>query len=714
MVAAVSCHDAPAPRPKGSTRRIALVGNPNSGKTTIFNALTGLRQKVGNYPGITVEKRTGTLELPDGTAVEVVDLPGAYSLVSASPDEQVAAEVLRGEREGTAAPDVIVAVVDASNLARNLYLVSQLRELGRPLVVALNMMDVAERRSQRVDVAKLAKALRCEVVPVVGHRKKGLDALVRAIGRAEPSSAVEPPLPEAMREEEDRLLAPIAEASAIGPGPVARRLARRLLVADPAADLAALREAPAVARPLADALARLAAAGIDPMQAEIEAHYRAIDAIVASAVESAKGGAKRTFTERADAILIHRVFGLVIFAVIMSALFVSIFWLAKPVMDAIQAGVAWLGALVAGSMHPGPLKALVVDGIFAGVGAVVVFVPQVALLFLFLALLEDSGYLARAAFLMDRILSRVGLHGKSFIPLLSAFACAIPAILSTRTIENRRDRLATILVAPFMSCSARLPVYALLIATCFSGLSPLAQGGVLLSLYLLGIVAAMATALAVKRRLEPGRPATFILEMPTYKVPQASQVFFQAWTNTREFVTKAGTTIFALSIVLWALLYYPRLPSPPGGDLDPIARSAQIENSFAGRIGHALEPGLRPLGFDWKMGVGLVGAFAAREVFVSTLGIAYRVGDPGDDTTNLTKAMQADRYPDQTPVWTPLAAVSLMVWFVLAMQCMSTMAVVRRETGGWRWPVAQLVFMNTLAYGASLLVYQVGGRIFGS
>jgi ferrous iron transport protein B len=364
----------------------------------------------------------------------------------------------------------------------------------------------------------------------------------------------------------------------------------------------------------------------------------------------------------------------------------------------------------------GPLKSMLNDGVIGGVGTVIAFVPQIALLFFFLAILEDSGYLSRAAFLMDKLLARVGLHGKSFIPLLSSFACAIPGIMAARTIESRRDRLATILIAPFMSCSARLPVYALLIGTFFASHSALVQAGIMLGCYALGILAAVATAWVFKRSLLKGGATAFILELPSYKVPQLSQVARQVWLNAGEFVTKAGTTILAFSVVLWALAYYPRLPAGReqaallGGGPNAVT-AAQSEYSFAGRVGHAMEPALRPLGFDWKMGVGLVGAFAAREVFVSTMGITYAVGDVENGTRNLSAAMRADRYADGRPVWTPLVAISLLVWFVLALQCMSTVAIARRETGGWRWPIFMLVYMNLLAYAVSLAVYQVGSHL---
>ena len=796
-----------------ATLTVALAGNPNSGKTTIFNALTGLRQKTANYPGVTVEKKTGTLTLPATATqptqqVQVIDLPGTYSLISRSPDERVAMEVLRGLRKETPPPDVVVVVVDASNLQRNLYLVSQLIELGRPLVVALNMMDIAERRGINISAEKLRHMLGVPVVPVVGHRRRGIDDLKSEIANARVAPLPDFPLPAAMKEElllvggglailDSDTASTAAISPAHGPGYMesagavpprawicrdgdpARRLdryqaiAERLLIGDRADDVAELASREPVHHLLAHAVTRLGQLGIDPMQADVEAHYRWIEDVAHAAINSSIAvpamppqeehgrdahatvkldyAPARTLTDKVDAIFIHKVWGLLVFAAIMAVLFVSIFWLADPLMGGVEAGVGWLGGLVTGWLPEGPIRDLWSDGVVAGVGAVIVFVPQIALLFFFLAILEDSGYLARAAFLMDRLLSKVGLHGKSFIPLLSSFACAIPGIMATRTIENRKDRLATIFVAPFMSCSARLPVYALLIGAFFAGYGFWAKGLILLSLYGLGIVAAAFTAWVFKRSLLKGPKAAFILEMPTYKIPQASQVARVVITSTWAFLAKAGTIIFCLSVLLWALMYYPRLsearaqaisveatqraaahyaanpedisPRLTEADRDIIhshlikaaaekaVAGEQLRHSFAGRFGHAIEPVIRPLGYDWKMGVGLVGAFAAREVFVSTMGIVYSVGGDDENTAPLEESMQADRRPDGSPVWTPAVAASLLVWFVLAMQCMSTLAIVKRETDSWRWPVAMLVYMNSLAYVAALVVYQIGSRM---
>jgi ferrous iron transport protein B len=833
-----SCCDIDPGKIKAGTLVVALAGNPNSGKTTVFNALTGLRQKVANYPGVTVEKKTGTSKLPGGITATIIDLPGTYSLISRSPDEQVAMEVLRGLRSDVPPPDAVVVVVDASNLQRNLYLVSQLIELGRPLVVALNMMDIAERRGLRISPERLSQQLKVPVVPVVGYKRKGIDELKAAILEARVAPLPDWQLPEAMKEELLVVgggLAILDSENEVGFGKElgenapprawicregsARKLdryeaiAERLLVGDRSAGLEKFATKQPVRSLLESAASRLSNQGIDPMQADIEAHYQWIDTVAAGSLAPAcedlstlrttgyqpvssneerhglvaRGtnaplnyAPKPTLTERADRILIHKIWGVLIFAVIMATIFICMFWLAQPVMDAIGHGIDWLGAFVGAHLPEGPIHDMIVDGIFKGVGTVITFVPQIAILFFFLSVLEDSGYLARAAFIMDRLLSKVGLHGKSFIPLLSSFACAIPGIMATRTIENRRERLATILVAPFMSCSARLPVYGLLIGTLFATSSAVTQALIMLALYALGIVAAAGTAWAFKRSMNKGPATTFILELPTYKIPQMSEVGRQVYKNTAAFLTKAGTTILALSIVMWALAYYPRMPdariaqvrhvatveaikstyrayrekdptptelflrgqavvlgeyekakSPEWGtkeaddfadavhltieqkqsisdELNNKLAAAQSEYSFAGRFGHAIEPGIRPLGYDWKMGVGLVGAFAAREMFVGTMGIVYAVGQVEDDTKGLSDAMQADHYANGKPVWTKLTAISMLVWFVLAMQCMSTVAIVKRETGGWRWPIFQLVYMNVVAYVASLIVYQVG------
>jgi ferrous iron transport protein B len=730
---------------------IALAGNPNAGKTTVFNGLTGLRQRVANYPGVTVERKSGTCALPDGSQAEVIDLPGAYSLVSTSPDEQVAMEVLRGQRSGTAAPNVVIAVLDAANLPRHLFLLSQLIDLGRPLVVALNCIDIAERRGIRVDVAALERALGVPVVPVVGHRRTGIDALRAAILKARVPTPQAWPWPEAF----------VAET---------RTLPVRLLVGDPAGDLAAARTERAT--DLAAAQQRLAAAGVEPVQADIAARYQWADALIAATVTS--DARRRTVSDRADAVLVHPVAGLGIFALIMALVFLTVFTVAGPLQDWCSERWAWLVGQLVTRLPDGLLASLVSGVLGDGVGAVVPFVPQIALLFICLGILEDSGYLARAAFLMDRLLSRLGLHGKSFVPLLTSFACAIPGILATRTITSVRERLATILVAPFMSCGARLPVYILIIDVLFAEQPGWVQALIFLGCYALGILAAVFTALLFRlvRRAEAASP--FILELPTYKLPQPTQVLTATWLGVREFLVRAGTIIMALSVVLWGLKTFPQLPeaertavearaaaawdaehppqppqpvappepaiieeSAPGtptpsptrltheptaaaedperaATIDRAIAGAEIAHSAYGRLGHAIEPVIAPLGFDWKIGVGLVGAFAAREVFVATIGMVYGSGrEEAEDSASLHAAMRAERHPDGRAVWTPLTGAVLLIWFVLAMQCISTTVVVRRETGTWRWALAQLVYMNVLAWVTCLAVYQLGTRVFG-
>ena len=791
--------DGSATKSPSRTPVIALAGNPNCGKTTVFNALTGMRQKVANYPGVTVDKKTGRAALGDGVVVDILDLPGTYSLIPFTPDEAVTAEVLRGMRADTRAPDVILAIVDASNLARNLYLVSQLMEMNRPMVVALNMSDIAERRGLIVDDKLLGEALGLPVVRLVGHKRGGIDRLRAELREAcgkhaprIPAWELNPAYTAAIRELTG-LLGP--DQGLIG------GQAHRLLLEDPGADLI---QARVVVGPLLEQCRKhLLELGVDPLADDISARYRWIDGIVNAVVTRKATSTQATWSDRADAVLLHPVWGFLTFAIVMAVVFSGVFWVAQPLMDGTQWLVSQLGDFVTHLLPDGILKDLWTDGIVGGVGTVVAFIPQIAILFLFLAVLEDSGYLARAAFLMDKLLSRVGLHGKSFIPLLSSFACAIPGILATRTIEGRRDRLTTIMVAPFMSCSARLPVYFLLIGTFFTpfaGSNPflrsLMLGGVMFLCYALGVAAAFGAAWTAQRiGRKRGQQSAFILELPSYKIPQAGEVLRQMWTNASKFLTKAGTTIFALSVILWALARFPSLPddaaqrvrdqahaahpgwqtaaadndapdqaadakpaaapapapaapgvtteqsakiaaadaaidtaqaasatapetavaTPAAPIADPIGDNAvaqaQMNQSFAGRLGHAIEPTLAPIGADWKMGIGLIGAFAAREVFVSTLGIVYGVGKGEDGKTqNLSAALLADRRPDGRPVWTPLVATSMLVWFVLALQCISTVAVVRRETGGWMWPLAMLVGMNALAWVVCTAIYQIGSR----
>ncbi|HVF45693.1 MAG TPA: ferrous iron transport protein B [Pyrinomonadaceae bacterium] len=712
---------------------VALAGNPNAGKTSLFNALTGLRQKVANYPGVTVERKEGVWALdPDTAPARLIDLPGLYSLDAASIDEEIARDVITGRMEGTPAPDVIVAVVDSTNLERNLYLVTQLLETGRPVVVALTMFDLAERAKIEIDAGKLGESLGVRVVPVNAKQKRGLEELAGAVNEAVGADASGARWPLSLAAE--------AEVSALaGAGLGARGEVLRELCSDELPEDEARREAVSLAR------ARLAETDPQWWQEAVTARYRWIEGVVEGSVRG--GRAERpSATDRIDYVLTHRFFGPVLLLFVMAVVFQAIFSWATLPMDLIDRGFGALGEMIRAQMPAGLLTDLLVDGVIAGVGGVLVFLPQILLLFFFVALLEDSGYMSRAAFLMDRLMRGVGLHGKAFMPLLSSFACAIPGIMATRTIENPKDRLATIMIAPFMSCSARLPVYTLMIAAFFTDkrlFGFLSVGALLiLSMYLLGIAVAIVVAWILKHTILKSPPPPLVLELPPYRVPNPLNIFQTMRDRSWLFVKRAGTVILTISILLWAMMTFPRSAAKPVPDAnegaavqamretgveargEPAPETAkadadtgdegeQLRQSYAGRIGHVLEPAIEPLGFDWKMGIGLVSSFAARETLVSTLSIVYNVGKDADaESPSLIEAVRNARRPDGSPAWTPLVAVSMMVFFVLACQCMSTVAVVRRETNSWRWPLFMVAYMLAVAYAASFVTFQ-GGRLLG-
>ncbi len=717
---------------------VALAGNPNAGKTSLFNALTGLRQKVANYPGVTVERKEGVWPLAhDGTPpARLVDLPGLYSLDATSLDERIARDIMLGVATVSPVPDVIVAVVDATNLERNLYLVTQIMETGRPLVIALTMIDLAERRGIEIDAAQLSRALGVPVVPVVAKQRRGLDALAAAVLCAADvvcASNAGWRLSEAAERE---LLALTGDNDngttkdhiAL---PAAAGARRHAALVDLYAD-----ELPAEAtrqQAIKDARARLEATNPTWWQEPLVARYDWIEQ-VAQGVVRHKRNEQTQVTDRIDAFVTHRFFGPVILLVVMIIVFQTIFSWAQLPMDLIDHGFGTLGDAVRLHMSPGLLTDLLVDGVIAGVGGVLVFLPQILLLFFFIALLEDSGYMARAAFLMDRLMRGVGLHGKAFMPLLSSFACAIPGIMATRTIEQPKDRLATILIAPFMSCSARLPVYTLMIAAFFTGrkVFGVVSVGVLIimAMYLLGIVVAICVAWVLKHTILKSPPPPLVLELPPYRMPSVGNIAQTMRARAWMFVRRAGTVILAISILLWVLVTFPRLPAPTTRSAQPTPTNSseqarqpdnvshdqgeQIRQSFAGRLGRLIEPTIAPLGFDWQMGIGLISSFAARETLVSTLSIVYNVGDgdTGDGSGSLIEAVRNARRPDGSKAWTPLVAVSMMVFFVLACQCMSTVAIVRRETNSWRWPLFMVTYMLVLAYIASFVTYQ-GGRLLG-
>ncbi|MHB1861548.1 MAG: ferrous iron transport protein B [Gemmatimonadaceae bacterium] len=638
--------------------RIALVGNPNCGKSTLFNALTGRRQRVGNFPGVTVERAEGEY-VHGGARVTVVDLPGTYSLAPESPDEAIALDVVLGRAQGVPPMDVIVVVVDAENLDRNLYLATEILELGRPTVIALNRVDRLERAGVEIDVVELIHELGAVVVPVVATRGEGVDRLRHAITRA-----AELPRPALQLVAEHGTTA--TDAAAVG---------------------------------------------------DADRRYRWISRVVDRTVVRRRR-ATRSVSDRVDAVALHRVWGPVIFLALMLLVFQAMFSWARPLADGIQSLVGLAGEGVRLAVPPGQLRSLLLDGALAGVGSVLVFLPQIAILFLFIGILEDSGYMARAAFVMDRYMRPLGLHGKSFIPLISGYACAVPAIMATRTIQHPKERMATIMVVPLMSCSARLPVYTLLVAAfvpaiTVGGLFSL-QGLTMLGMYLLGTAAALVVAAAFRRTLLRSETRALIIELPAYSLPSWRVLGNSVWQRVRLFLRRAGTVIFAISLLLWALASYPRAGARPGQVVTP---EQQLSQSALGQLGHAIEPAVHPLGYDWKIGVSMMASFAAREVFVSTMGTIYGVSREGDDTHALAQRLREERDPATGRLaYSPLIALGLMAFYVFALMCTSTVTMTVKETGGgWRgarWAALQFVYMLVLAYGAAFVIYH-GGLALG-
>lgn len=663
-----------APAARKTSLTVALAGNPNAGKTTLFNSLTGLKQKVANYPGVTVERKEGTWRLGEATA-RLIDLPGLYSLDATSLDEQIAREVLTGELDEGQRPDIIIAVVDATNLERNLYLVTQLFAYDIPVIIALTMVDIFEKEKHQIDTEKLSALLLAPVIPVNASSRRGRDELAEKVLEL---AGKKPDVPSELTVDDE-----IAE------------------------------------------------------NAHIFARYNFISNAVQETVKH-NDLEEHNFSEKVDRVLTHKFFGLLILVAVLLIVFQTIFSWATLPMDLMEKGFGALGDFTRANLPPGVLADLAVDGIIAGVGGVLIFLPQILLLFLFISILEDSGYMARAAFLLDKLMSRVGLHGKAFLPLMSSFACAIPGIMATRTIEDRRDRLATIMIAPFMSCSARLPVYALMISAFFAGqtvLGFISLGAVLmLAMYSLGIMVAVIVAFILKRTVLKSPPPPFVMELPPYRVPNVRTILQNMITRSSLFIKRAGTVILAISIILWALMYFPRPAvtqpgpeqasaekpaaaddAPEGGEAEPVKaeEGEHLRSSYAGQLGRLIEPVIEPLGFDWKIGVALIASFAAREVLVSTLSIIYNVGkDETEESPTLISAIRDAKNDSGLPVWTPLTALTLMVFFVLAIQCMSTVAIVRRETNSWMWTGFMVAYMTGIAYLAAFLTYQ-GGKLLG-
>ncbi len=605
-----------AATPADAPKSVALIGPPNSGKTTLFNRLTGLRQKVANFPGVTVEQHTGVAELPDGRAIDVIDLPGVYSLSPRSEDERVARDVLTGRRPGIPQPGAILLVLDSTNLSRHLMLAAPILALGVPTLIVLNMADDLRSRGGRLDLAALSAQLGAPAALVSARGGEGIGEVLDFLAGAMPK-----PLPRQL---------PVLQDV-----PKCREWAGRMGSA---------------------------------------ARYRP--------------PIPPKWTRRLDSVFLHPVAGPLVFAVVVVAVFQTIFTAAVPPMNAVRWMFDVSGKWIASALPPSVFRSLLTEGVWSGVGSVVVFLPQVLLLFLFIGILEDSGYLARAALIADRTMARVGLQGKSFIPLLSAYGCAVPAIMAARTIENKRDRTATILIAPFMTCSARLPVYTLIIAAfipesrLFGVLST--RAAALLSLYILGFLAAVVTARALKSSILKSGRTPFLLEMPSYRWPTAQSLGLRLLDRSKIFLRRAGTVILLVTVILWVMAHLPT----EGG------RAPAIERSFAGMIGHGIEPVIRPLGFNWKIGIGLITSLAARETIIGTLGAIYGM-DPHTHSQGLQSALQHDL--------TPGGAVALLVFFAFAMQCISTIAVVRRETGGWKWPIFQFTYMGALAYAGAFV-----------
>ena len=654
---------------------IALVGNPNAGKTTLFNALTGLRAKTANFPGTTVERRVGRAKIGNQQIV-MVDLPGLYGLESSSPDEKLASDALRGKLEGHPAPNAALVVVDATNLERNLFLASQVLELDRPVIVALNMMDMAKRDGIRIDVAKLRAELGCPVIPITARTGKGIPELEKEIKK---------------------------------------------LVGGP--DAAAAPQA----KPGCGSCSGC------PYQARYEWTEKISNRVMDGTV--ARRSAR---TEKIDEIVTHPVVGVIVFQLVMLVIFALIFWAAQIPMHLIDHLFATIGTGVAAMVPAGDLQSLMVNGVIGGVGGILVFLPQICILFFALSLLEDTGYLARAAFVMDKVMRRFGLPGKAFVPMLSAHACAIPAIMSTRVIENPRDRLLTILITPLMTCSARIPVYAMVTALLFPS-SPWKAAAVFTAAYGTGVLAALGAALVFRRTILPGESKPLMIELPPYRLPGLRTALLHTFDRAKIFVRQAGTIILAISLILWALSYYPK-SSPPAeaaamnaqaaqlaksgdaGKADELTTTADrltaqnsLQNSFAGHIGHAIEPVIRPLGYDWQIGIGILSSFAAREAIVPTLAIVYGVGKETAEKNpdSLYDSLRHARRSDGSPIFNTATCASLLVFYILAAQCLSTTAVVRRETNSWKWPLFQIAYMTGLAYVAAFIVFQVVSRLVG-
>jgi ferrous iron transport protein B len=709
---------------------VALIGNPNTGKTSLFNMLTGLHQHVGNYAGVTVEKKTGTWTLPDGGQVNLIDLPGTYNLNAASLDERVAVDVLAGHLSDAAPPDLVIVVVDVENLRRNLYLASQASELGVPMVIALNCWDVAERKGLQIDSKLLEQRLGVPVVPTVARTRRGTGALAEAVTEAlqKKPMLVRPRWPEAVTDSLADLRHELIETrgESLREGELQRLLFdRRSAVAERLKTPAAEREPI-----LRAAREKLHLGGYQPDAAESLLRYRFLNPLLNDILERQAAMKKRSTSESIDQLLLHRVWGLLVFVGMMYVVFQSVYTWAGPLMGLIEGGVGWLGELAGGFLTGTPiLQSLVVDGVIGGVGAFLVFLPQILVLFFFIALLEETGYMARAAFLMDKLFSWSGLNGKSFVPLLSSFACAIPGILATRTISDPKARCITILIAPLMSCSARLPVYLLLIGAFIEPEYGAAVAGLtLFAMHFIGVLLAGPLAWLLHRSL-PRSVASqpFVMELPHYRVPQLKRIGHRLYESGSEFIVRAGTVICAMTIVIWALLYFPRPAElaetvqaaavTENAELSPAElehrlNAAYLKQSYMGRFGHAVQPIFAPAGYDWKITVGVLASFPAREIIISTLGITYALGGEIDEGSDDLRSTLSNARWESGPrkgeaVFNLPVALSIMVFFALCMQCGATVAVIAKELN-WGWALGSFASLTALAWVAAVLTYQIG------
>jgi ferrous iron transport protein B len=668
---------------------IALFGNPNSGKSSLFNQLTGLRQKVGNFPGVTVEKKMGSFNL-QGEECEILDLPGTYSLYPRRNDEWVSYLQIMGVGEKEKI-DLAVVVADASNLRRNLLYVSQVIDLKIPVVVALTMVDLAKKRGIIVDVDCLSREMQVPIVAVNARTGKGVDQLKSAIAQVLNKGNLGADFFPIQELAENA----IAEVKDLFPGMSNYAAVHHLINHESFALDHAVQEK-------IENIERKYQFNHTKVQAEdIQLRYKKIRNIMQRAVEEESIEKKKLFSEKLDNFFLHRTYGYLIMGVVLFLLFQSVFWIAEYPMEAIEYGFGWMGTWLGNILPEGWLADLMINGVLAGLGGIVVFVPQIMILFGLITLLEDSGYMARISFLSDRIMRRVGLNGKSVMPMIGGFACAVPAIMSARNIENKKERLLTIMVTPFMSCSARLPVFTILASLIVPNKNILGilslQGLVLMGLYVLGIVVAMLVSYVMNLFIQIKEKSFFILELPVYRQPRWKNILITMVEKAKVFVFDAGKVIMVISLILWLLSSY-----------GPEGKSAKIENSYAGVMGKAIEPVIKPIGYDWKIGIALITSFAAREVFVGTMATLYSVGEDADENSEtLRKKMQTAKREDGTPVYTTATGYSLLIFYLLAMQCMSTLAVVKKETGSWKWPLIQFLYMTGLAYLLSFLAYQI-------